>query len=77
MVPERSSRKFDTLETTEPSVTRDSDGVPTKSQILEDIQEGYLYVKSGGKGQPVDEMHREIAEELAREELEKNADIRL
>lgn len=77
MVPKKSARKINTLEVTKPSVPRDSDGVPTKSQILEDIQEGYLFVKSSGKGQPVDEMHREIAEELAREELEKNADIRL
>ena len=51
--------------------------IPTKEEILEDIGEGYRFVMSGGEGQPVDEMHREIAEELAREEVEENADIRL
>ena len=54
----------------------DSDKVPTKAEILEDISEGYRFVKSGGKGQPIDELHREIADELAREELAQNADIR-
>ncbi len=51
--------------------------IPTKAEVLEDISEGYRFVKSGGEGQPIDEMHREIAEELAREEVEENADIRL
>ncbi len=51
--------------------------IPAKEEILEDISEGYRFVMSGGEGQPIDEMHREIAEELAREELEENADIRL
>ncbi len=60
---------------------RDADSgahdIPTKEEILADISEGYRFVMSGGEGQPIDEMHREIAEELAREELEENAGIRL
>lgn len=64
-----------------PDDARDADrsafDIPAKEEILEDISEGYRFVMSGGKGQPVDEMHREIAEELAREEVEENADIRL
>jgi len=76
MVPKRSLRKLESMEATQTRASRDSDSVPTKSEILEDIRDGYFYVKSGGKGPPVDEMHREIAEELAREELESNAYIR-
>ena len=53
------------------------DDVPTKAETLEDIGDGYDFVMSGGKGQPIDEMHREIAEELARENLAHDADIRL
>lgn len=34
--------------------------VPSKADILDEISEGYRFVKSGGKGQPIDEMHREI-----------------
>ena len=44
------------------------DRIPTKQETLEDIRDGYLFVMSGGRGQPVDEARREIAEELAREE---------
>ena len=51
-----------------------SDAVPTKADILEDIRQGYRFVMSGGVGQPIDEMHREIAEELEREELTQNAE---
>ena len=53
----------------------DSDEVPTKAEILEDIGEGFHFVMSGGRGQPIDEMHREIAEELTCEELTHNAGI--
>ena len=53
------------------------DDVPTKAETLEDIGDGYYFVMSGGKGQPIDETHREIAEELARENLAHDADIRL
>ena len=51
------------------------DRIPTKQETLEDIRDGYLFVMSGGRGQPVDEMHREIAEELAREELGQDAEV--
>jgi hypothetical protein len=51
--------------------------IPSKGQTLEDIREGYRFAKAGGEGQPIDEMHREIAEELAREAVEENADMRL
>ena len=52
------------------------DAIPSKEEILEDIRDGYVYVMSGGVGQPIDDAHSEIAEELAREELAENADIR-
>ena len=55
----------------------DIDVIPSKEEILEEIRDGYVYVKSGGVGQPIDDVHREIAEELAREELAENVDIRL
>ncbi|MDE2775779.1 MAG: hypothetical protein OXI77_07565 [Chloroflexota bacterium] len=51
------------------------ESIPSKEDILEDIRDGYVYVMSGGVGQPIDDVHREIAEELAREELAENADI--
>lgn len=54
----------------------DDDSIPTKAQVLDDIREGYRFVKSGGRGQPIDEVHREIVEELASEELTQNAGIR-
>ena len=41
--------------------------VATTAEILDGIREGYLFVMSGGKGQPIDDMHREIAEELAQD----------
>ncbi|MDE2637773.1 MAG: hypothetical protein OXI30_15530 [Chloroflexota bacterium] len=53
------------------------DEAPTKEEILEGIRDGFVYVMSGGKGQPIDDAHREIAEELAREEQAQDADIRL
>lgn len=43
----------------------DAYDIPSKEIILEGISEGYRFVMSGGEGQPIDEMHREIAEELA------------
>lgn len=57
-------------------VATDIDAIPSKEEILEDIRDGYVYVMSGGVGQPIDDAHREIEEELAREELADNADIR-
>lgn len=57
-------------------VDRIDDVIPSKEEILEDIRDGYVYVMSGGVGQPIDDMHRDIVEELAREELADNADIR-
>ena len=53
------------------------DKAPTKEEILEGIRDGFVYVMSGGKGQPIDDAHREIEEELAREEQGQDADIRL
>lgn len=41
----------------------DGDAVPTKADILEDIRQGYRFVMSGGVGQPIDEMHRDILNE--------------
>ena len=77
MVPKHKSKPSVNLPVSGQIADRDREGVPTKAEILEDISEGYLFVMSGGKGQPIDEMHREIAEELAREELAQNADLRL
>ena len=54
----------------------DIDAIPSKKEVLEGIRDGFVYVMSGGKGQPIDDAHREIAEELAREELAENASIR-
>lgn len=54
----------------------DIDAIPSKRETLEGIRDGFVYVMSGGKGQPIDDAHREIAEELAREELAENASIR-
>ena len=59
------------------TVDAEIDEVPTKEAILAGIRDGYDFVMSGGKGQPIDDMHREIAEELAREEQAQNADIGL
>lgn len=59
------------------SVDKEIDEAPTKDEILEGIRDGFVYVMSGGKGQPIDDAHREIAEELAREEQAQDADIRL
>lgn len=58
-------------------VDTEIDEAPTKDEILEGIRDGFVYVMSGGKGQPIDDAHREIAEELAREEQAQDADIRL
>ncbi|MCY4020120.1 MAG: hypothetical protein OXG39_11995 [Chloroflexi bacterium] len=76
MPPEPKSKPSAELREINQITDIDSDEVPTKADILEDISEGYRFVKSGGKGQPIDELHREIADELAREELAQNADIR-
>ena len=76
MIPEPKPMSSDELLGRGQNADIDSDDVPTKADILEDISEGYRHVISGGKGQPIDDMHREIAEELAREDLAQNADIR-
>lgn len=55
----------------------ETDEAPTKEEILEGIRDGFVYVMSGGKSQLIDDAHREIAEELAREEQGQDADIRL
>ncbi len=52
------------------------DEAPTKDEILEGIRDGFIYVMSGGRGQPIDDAHREIAEELAREVKSQDADFR-
>ena len=57
------------------AVDKATEEIPTKDEILDGIREGYVFVMSGGKGQPIDDVHREIAEELAREENALNADI--
>ena len=75
MVPKHRSMPPRKLPDNGPVVSASQDEVPTKAEVLEDISDGYLFVRSGGKGQPIDEMHREIAEELAREELAHDADI--
>lgn len=77
MIPNERSATSSALELRGKDARVESDDVPSKAQTLDDIREAYLFAKNGGEGQPVDEMHREIAEELAREELEENADIRL
>jgi len=57
-------------------VDTDSEAIPSKEEIMEDIRDGYVYVMSGGVGQPIDDVHCDIVEELALEELAENADIR-
>ena len=74
MIPKQTSKPSAAFTKNSQSAPGDSDGVREKAQILEDIGEGYLFVKAGGLGQPIDDMHREIAEELAREELKPDAD---
>lgn len=58
-----------------PMADAEMDEAPTKAEILNGIRDGYLFVMSGGKGQPIDDMHREIEEELAREEHAQDANI--
>ena len=76
MIPKNRSKPSSEL--TGDSNVADSDAydMPTKAEILEDISEGYRFVMSDGKGQPIDDIHREIEEELAGEELAQNANIR-
>ncbi|MDE2857556.1 MAG: hypothetical protein OXN94_06875 [Chloroflexota bacterium] len=76
MTPELRSKSSAELHDSDQIADIDNDKTPTKADILEDISEGYRFVRSGGKGQPIDELHREIADELAREELAQNVDIR-
>ena len=57
------------------TVDAEIDEIPTKEEILNGIRAGFAFVMSGGMGQPIDDVHREIAEELAREEQVQNADI--
>ena len=57
------------------AVDQETEGIPTAEEILNGIRDGYALVISGGKGRPIDGVHREIAEELAREEHAQNADI--
>lgn len=57
------------------AVDKETEEIPTKEEILIGIRDGYAFVMSGGKGQPIEDVHREIAEELAREEHAQNADI--
>ncbi len=76
MVPKKHSEPLPALDLLGNGVGAASDSIPSKAQILEDIRQGYHFAKAGGEGQPIDEMHREIAQELAREELEDNADTR-
>ena len=45
----------------------DEDRMPTKEEIMDGIREDLIYILSGGKAEPIGDMHREIAEELARE----------
>ena len=75
MIPTtRRKREMDLLDSL-PPMGADNDEAPTKAEILNGIRDGYAFVMSGGVGQPIDDAHREIAEELAREELAENADI--
>ena len=65
MTPKNRSTPSSELRDDARDADRSAFDIPAKEGILEDISEGYRFVMSGGKGQPVDEMHREIAEELA------------
>ena len=76
MVPEHRSAPSEKLPVSGEIASGKGDDVPTKAEVLEDIRDGYRFVMSDGKGQPIDEMHREIAEELAHEELAHDAEIR-
>lgn len=73
-------KERDKLEVTVPESGQfaciDEDKAPTKEEIMDGIREGIIYVLSGGEGQPVDEMHRELAEELAREENSHDVALR-
>lgn len=75
MVPVDKSKAVVNLSDSEQN-REDIDAIPSKKEVLEGIRDGFVYVMSGGKGQPIDDAHREIAEELAREELADNAGIR-
>lgn len=77
MTPKNSSKPSVKLTNDERGSDSGANDIPSKEEILADISDGYLFVMAGDVGQPIDEMHREIAEELAREELEENADVRL
>lgn len=74
MIP--SNRRNSGVDVLESSQTADTamHEISTKEEILHGIRDGYAFVMSGGKGQPVDDVHREIAEEVAREEHAQNAD---
>ena len=76
MMPVDKSKANVNLSDSDQTVDTDIDAIPSKEEILDGIRAGYEYVMSGGKGQPIDDVHREIAEELAREELAENVDIR-
>ena len=67
MAPESKSTPTIHLNDGEQVEAIDPNEVATKEEILDSIREGYLFVMSGGKGQPIDDMHREIAEELAQD----------
>ena len=81
MIPANKSKPGVNLSDSRRTVDAKIDDIPTKEEILSGIRDGYAFVMSGGKGQPIDDVHREIAEELAREEstelylAEKERDI--
>ena len=76
MIPKNRSKPSSELTGDSNVAESDAHDIPTKAEILEDISEGYRFVMSGGRGQPIDDIHREIEQELAREELAQNADLR-
>lgn len=76
MTPVNKSKSSVNSSDNERTVDTVVDAIPSKKEILEDIREGYVYIMSGGVGQPIEDVHREIAEELALEEFAENADFR-
>ena len=66
MVQKHDSRPICSLSVSDQRADRLGDDIPTKAEILEDISQGYRFVIAGGRGQPIDDAHRQIAEELTR-----------
>ena len=74
MTPAEKSKESVDMSCREQILDVDVEVFPSKEEILNGIRDGYVDDMSGGKGQPIDDIHREIAEELARVEQAHNPD---